>query len=168
MSMSWCEAHPTPNRARRRVAHTINNRSFSTTSSSCRREMTLDTRFRHSECLSDLSGRLVKEAAIDSKQAGERGISAKSVKKVTAVCDPNLPFPTTIVDIGSLGYAIQVQGLKIWQCLQFLVCHVSRLWFVVSTHIWRHTRSSSRTRYVRHGRWPRKKTPRKCLPDNCH
>ncbi|KAH8677601.1 hypothetical protein BX600DRAFT_493030 [Xylariales sp. PMI_506] len=27
---------------------------------------------------------LVKEAAIDSKQAGERGISAKSVKKVTA------------------------------------------------------------------------------------
>ncbi|KAI1857987.1 hypothetical protein JX265_011017 [Neoarthrinium moseri] len=27
---------------------------------------------------------LVKEAAIDSKQAGERGISAKSIKKVTA------------------------------------------------------------------------------------
>ncbi|RYP53394.1 hypothetical protein DL768_001639 [Monosporascus sp. mg162] len=26
---------------------------------------------------------LMKEAAIDSKQAGERGISAKSVKKVT-------------------------------------------------------------------------------------
>ncbi|KAK8107359.1 uncharacterized protein PG998_009372, partial [Apiospora kogelbergensis] len=27
---------------------------------------------------------LMKEAAIDSKQAGERGISAKSIKKVTA------------------------------------------------------------------------------------
>jgi hypothetical protein len=30
--------------------------------------------------------RLMKEASINAKQAGERGISAKSVKKVTEVC----------------------------------------------------------------------------------
>jgi hypothetical protein len=30
-------------------------------------------------------GRLMKEATINAKQAGERGISAKSVKKVTEV-----------------------------------------------------------------------------------
>lgn len=32
--------------------------------------------------------RLMKEANINAKQAGERGISAKSVKKVTAVRNP--------------------------------------------------------------------------------
>jgi hypothetical protein len=30
----------------------------------------------------------MKEASINAKQAGERGISAKSVKKVTEVCIP--------------------------------------------------------------------------------
>jgi hypothetical protein len=30
--------------------------------------------------------RLMKEASINAKQAGERGISAKSIKKVTEVC----------------------------------------------------------------------------------
>jgi hypothetical protein len=34
--------------------------------------------------------RLMKEASINAKQAGERGISAKSVKKVTEVSIPEL------------------------------------------------------------------------------
>jgi len=36
----------------------------------------------------DMSSRLVKEAAIESKQGGERGITARSVRKVTAVSVP--------------------------------------------------------------------------------
>lgn len=32
-----------------------------------------------------MRARLIKEATINAKQAGERGISAKSVKKVTEV-----------------------------------------------------------------------------------
>lgn len=35
--------------------------------------------------------RLVKEAAIYSKQTGERGLTARSVKKVTRVSLPRLP-----------------------------------------------------------------------------
>lgn len=36
--------------------------------------------------------RLVKEAAIESKKSGERGITARSVKKVTSVCPRNAGF----------------------------------------------------------------------------
>ncbi|KAI1768883.1 hypothetical protein GGR53DRAFT_476204 [Hypoxylon sp. FL1150] len=49
---------------------------------------------------------LVKEAAIDAKQSGERGISARSVKKATAVCFPIPPFPPSsyrILSIESLN-----------------------------------------------------------------
>jgi hypothetical protein len=60
----------------------------------------------------DIQTRLMKEASINAKQAGERGISAKNVKKVTEVS----------VDWHSLGftdtnglltaYPLQIQGIR--------------------------------------------------------
>ncbi|ORY64135.1 uncharacterized protein BCR38DRAFT_524244 [Pseudomassariella vexata] len=59
---------------------------------------------------------LVKEAAIDSKQAGERGISAKSVKKVTAVgpIHKACPLFTTspAAEAVRVGHTRQVQRLR--------------------------------------------------------
>ncbi|KAK2004287.1 hypothetical protein LX36DRAFT_564496 [Colletotrichum falcatum] len=58
---------------------------------------------------------LVKEAAIESKKSGERGITARSVKKVTSVCIL-ARAQASIFDARRLtclaGYSDQVQGLN--------------------------------------------------------
>lgn len=68
----------------------LHRRCSSTTCYSCKR-MFSDPEFSYEMfCIyeleiDDVNDRLMKEAAIDAKQAGERGISARSVKKATAV-----------------------------------------------------------------------------------
>lgn len=65
------------------------NRYFSIMHSSCKRKNTLFQlckAFGNFRPNTDLTKcRLMKEASINAKQAGERGISAKSIKKVTEV-----------------------------------------------------------------------------------
>lgn len=56
--------------------------SFSTTSCSCSRRFLLRF-FYVFKSTTKLTSRLVKEAAIEAKRSGERGITARSVKKVT-------------------------------------------------------------------------------------
>jgi hypothetical protein len=58
------------------------NRFFSTTCSSCKRKETKTNRV--SVIKSNMS-RLMKEATIEAKQGGERGVTARSVRKVTGV-----------------------------------------------------------------------------------
>lgn len=60
-------------------------RCSSTTSSSCRRTQTHVTLSLYTNTMTKTIDRLVKEAGIESKQAGERGITARSVKKATGV-----------------------------------------------------------------------------------
>ncbi|KAI1039289.1 hypothetical protein LB505_007415 [Fusarium chuoi] len=54
---------------------------------------------------------LIKEAAIHSKQSGERGLSARSVKKVTRVCLVKHLLSAS-ADPCCLGYLDQIQGLN--------------------------------------------------------
>ncbi|QSZ33850.1 hypothetical protein DSL72_005423 [Monilinia vaccinii-corymbosi] len=56
---------------------------------------------------------LMKEASINAKQAGERGISAKSIKKVTEVCLTFLLPPITRNNHFVLGIAIEIQGMRL-------------------------------------------------------
>lgn len=61
------------------------HRCSSTTSSSCRRAHTQVPIMPYTIPMAEIINRLVKEAGIESKQAGERGITARSVKKATGV-----------------------------------------------------------------------------------
>lgn len=58
--------------------------------------------------------RLMKEATINAKQAGERGISAKSVKKVTEVLYHSISDRPRYARTNSdrLGLALKVQRLS--------------------------------------------------------
>lgn len=49
----------------------------------------------------------MKEATINAKQAGERGISAKSVKKVTAVLLAGFPMRITISNTDIVQHALE-------------------------------------------------------------
>jgi hypothetical protein len=68
------------------------------------------------QCL-DLSGalpltagpRLMKEAGINAKQAGERGISAKSVKKVTEVRHTCGILAQSVLTVNWPGFALEIQ-----------------------------------------------------------
>lgn len=61
------------------------HRCSSTTSSSCRRAHIEVPITPYTIPMAEIINRLVKEAGIESKQAGERGITARSVKKATGV-----------------------------------------------------------------------------------
>lgn len=61
------------------------HRCSSIISSSCRRAQTHVPPTLYTISMTETIERLVKEAGIESKQAGERGITARSVKKVTGV-----------------------------------------------------------------------------------
>jgi hypothetical protein len=54
----------------------------------------------------------MKEASIDAKQAGERGISAKSIKKVTEVQRAPLNGIVVLADFRP-DNALEIQGLNI-------------------------------------------------------
>ncbi len=55
----------------------------------------------------------MKEAAIEAKQGGERGITARSVKKVTAVSITSLgSLGPAASDAFAIGLACQVQGMS--------------------------------------------------------
>lgn len=61
------------------------HRCSSIISSSCRRAHLHVPLSLYPNSMTETTDRLVKEAGIESKQAGERGITARSVKKVTGV-----------------------------------------------------------------------------------
>lgn len=54
---------------------------------------------------------MMKEAAIESKKGGEKGVTARSVRKVTAVRMAMNDSPLTHA-YTSIGYARQVQGMR--------------------------------------------------------
>ncbi len=55
----------------------------------------------------------MKEAAIEAKQGGERGITARSVKKVTAVSTTSfVSLWPAAYDAFAIGLACQVQGMS--------------------------------------------------------
>jgi hypothetical protein len=66
------------------------------------------------ECVLTATIRLMKEASINAKQAGERGISAKSVKKVTEV-KINSPVLYYHANRGLIDVSVEIQGLSgVW------------------------------------------------------
>jgi hypothetical protein len=91
------------------------NRSFLIIYFSCKRALSQLIRVTCTDEANPLicHSRLIKEAAIESKQVGDRNISAKSIRKVTPVCSAKvLPaHPKLIADL-STGYTGQIQGMK--------------------------------------------------------
>ena len=55
----------------------------------------------------------MKEATINAKQAGERGISAKSVKKVTEVSISCVPYSRTLAENPVLVIFGKIQRMKL-------------------------------------------------------